>query len=70
MPAAAHVLPRFPLDERIPWFCFSNQEDVVELLDGRAVPRATIVIDEYRTTRSFTDAYDTARFVRLVQWEA
>jgi hypothetical protein len=64
--AAAHVLPRFPRDERIPWFCFTNPADVGPFWADSLLDRTVaITVDDYQTVRQFTDAYDTARFVRL-----
>jgi hypothetical protein len=63
----AHLLPRFRHDERYPWFCFTNHRDAVSLLGPpQTEGAATVTIDEYRTVREFTDAFDTARLVRLV----
>jgi hypothetical protein len=60
-------LPRFPADQRRPWLCFDPRDDAARQL-GAAGTRGelTVVIDDYQTVRHFTDAYDTARLVRVV----
>ena len=66
--ASVARLPRFPEDQRRSWLCFENQEDAVRQL-GAAGTRGTmtVVIDRYQTVRHFTDAYDTAVLVRVVE---
>lgn len=65
---SAARLPRMRGDERRVWFCFTNQEEAVRALGSPpAEGRATIVIDEYRTVRQFTDAFDTATLLRVVE---
>ena len=49
------------------WFCFNNAEEAVAKLGPPDQPRhATIVIDDYTAVRYFTDAFASARLVRLV----
>lgn len=63
-------LPRFASDERRVWFCFGNQEDAARSLGPPGSSGdATIVIDGYATVRSFTDAVDDARLVRVLSRE-
>ena len=63
-------LPRFAYDERRVWFCFENQEDAARSLGPPGSSGdATIVIDRYATIRSFTDAVDAARLVRVLSRE-
>ena len=63
-------LPRFAFDERRVWFCFENQEDAARSLGPPGSSGdATIVIDRYATVRSFTDAVDGARLVRVLSRE-
>lgn len=50
------------------WFCFTNTGDVRRLLATGEPPRhATIVVADYTSVRQFTDAWDTARLVRVVR---
>ena len=49
------------------WFCFNNAEEAVAKLGPPDQPRhATIVIDDYTAVRYFTDAFASARLVRVV----
>ena len=51
-----------------PWFCFQNPERARSLLGASdSIRFATIVIDEYDQNRHFTDAFDVARLVRVIQ---
>jgi hypothetical protein len=66
---SVNALPRWPRDERRRvWLCFENRDEAVRQLgpplDGRQV---TIEIDDYQTVRHYTDAFDTARLVRVVR---
>ena len=65
--AHADRLPGFPADTRRRWLCFENRDDAARQL-GEAGTRGglTVVIDQYQTVRHFTDAYDTARLVQVV----
>lgn len=64
-------LPRASADQRIVWFCFSNQQDAIRQLGALgSQARATIVIDDYTTHLSGSDAWDTARLVRVVRKES
>jgi hypothetical protein len=61
-PPSAERLPRFPNDERISWFCFTNQEDAQNALGGLpAAGQATIVIDRFDYLYEHTDTFNTAR---------
>ena len=67
--SSVNVLPRWPRDERRRvWFCFDHEDEAARLLgpprDGAQV---TIEIDDYQTVRRYTDAFDTARLVRVLQ---
>jgi hypothetical protein len=66
--ASAHRLPRFPDDQRRMWLCFEDREAAARQL-GEAGTRGTltVVIDRYQTVRHFSDAYDTASLVRVVE---
>ena len=66
--ATAARLPRWPNDERRSWFCLTNEAEASRTLapPGRMLP-ATIVIDDFTTVRSFTDAVNEARLVRVVR---
>jgi hypothetical protein len=64
-------LPRARGDQRIVWFCFENAEQAIAQLGQLgSQSRATIVIDNYTTQLSQSDAWDTARLVRVVRKEA
>lgn len=67
-PAGAAELPRWPRDERRPWFCFTNRDEASRLLAPPGVERAAvIVIDDFTTVRAFTDAVNSARLVRVIR---
>jgi hypothetical protein len=61
-------LPRFPGDTRRAWLCFENRGEAARQL-GPAGTRGplTVVIDRYQTVRHFSDAYDTATLIRVVE---
>lgn len=64
-------LPRAQGDTRIVWFCFENRDEAVKQLGALGTQvRATIVVDNYTTHLSQSDAWDTARLVRVVKKEA
>jgi hypothetical protein len=64
-------LPRAHGDERIVWFCFENEDEAIRQLGALGTQaRATIVIDNYTTNLSQSDAWDTARLVRVVRKES
>ena len=66
--ASAARLPRWRSDSRtISWLCFENQEDAIRMLgpSGNREP-VSVVIDVYQTPRQFSDVYNTARLVRVV----
>ena len=57
--ASASKLPRFPEDERVSWFCFSNLDEARRLL--RPSPdtgAATLVIEAFRYAYSFSDVFN------------
>jgi hypothetical protein len=61
-------LPRAKGDTRIVWFCFENAEQAISQLGALGTQsRATIVIDDYTTNLTQSDAWDTARLVRVVK---
>jgi hypothetical protein len=65
--ASAARLPRWAEDERRAWFCFSNNTQAAAALGPPSEGvRATIVIDEFTIHRDFSDAVNSARFIRLV----
>jgi hypothetical protein len=61
-------LPRAQGDTRLLWFCFENDAEAVKQLGeiGTEVA-ATIVVDNYTTNITQSDAWDTARLVRVVR---
>lgn len=64
--ASADRLPVFPGESRYSWLCFENHEEAERMLAG--IPpggEARVRIDRYRYTFVPTDAYNTARLVRL-----
>lgn len=64
-------LPRARGDQRIVWFCFDNAQQAIAQLGALGTQsRATIVIDNYTTNLAQSDAWDTARLVRVVRKEA
>lgn len=63
---SARRLPRWPDDERRPWFCFSNTAAASRLLGATdTLERVTIVIDSFTTVRAFTDAVNSAWLAEL-----
>ena len=61
-------LPRFPHDERRPWFCFANQQDARRML--RTPPDTgpaaiVIVIDRFAYHFGYSDGFNQARLVRV-----
>ena len=70
--ASAARIPRFEPDgltspDGKTWFCFDDAAAAERGLgDPRAYRWASIVVDDYRLQRAFTDAYDVARLVRVV----
>ncbi|HEX6200270.1 MAG TPA: hypothetical protein VF150_08405, partial [Thermoanaerobaculia bacterium] len=49
------------------WFCFRDRERALALLGPPAPPReVTVVVNDYEATRRFTDAWDTAELVSVV----
>lgn len=62
--ASAHPLPRFPRDERRPWFCFSNAAEARRMLPADTVARS-VVIDGFIYQYARTDVVNTARLVRV-----
>ncbi|HEX6064520.1 MAG TPA: hypothetical protein VFZ04_09895 [Longimicrobiales bacterium] len=64
-------LPRAQGDQRLVWFCFENSDVAIRQLGELGTQsRATIVIDNYTTNLHQSDAWDTARLVRVVRKEA
>jgi hypothetical protein len=60
-------LPRFPGDTRRSWLCFENRPDAERQLGPAGTRGAlTVVIDRYQTVRHFSDVYDTAMLIRVV----
>lgn len=50
------------------WFCFTNPVQARAALGSGVEPRtATIVVDDYTNHRIFSDVFDTARLVRVLQ---
>ena len=58
-------LPRATTDQRILWFCFENAAEAGRQLGG-AQTRATIVVDNYRTSLAESDAWNSARLMRVL----
>jgi len=60
--ASAERIPRMVGDERIPWFCFENQEEAAEALDpARMADRVRITVSNYIYRYARTDIHDSAR---------
>ena len=70
--ASAARIPRFEPDAWTSangktWFCFDDAASAERALgDPHAYRWASIVVDDYRLHRAFTDAYDVARLVRVL----
>ena len=66
--SSVNALPRWPRDERRRvWLCFDNRDEAVRQLGPSRDERpVTIEIDDYQTVRHYTDAFDTARLVRVI----
>jgi hypothetical protein len=70
-PGSWEKLPRAEGDSRIVWFCFENGDEAIKQLGALGTQaRATIVVDNYTTHLSQSDAYDRARLVRVVKKES
>lgn len=62
--ASGRRLPRWPGDERRPWFCFDDADGARRMLGAPDSTRSrTIVVDRFTTVRAFTDAVNSARLV-------
>jgi hypothetical protein len=62
--ASALTLPRWPDDDRRPWFCFENDSTAHRLLGAVDSSKPVdIVVDRFTTVRAFTDAVNTARIL-------
>ena len=65
---SATRLPRWPGDERRPWFCFVNRDAAVRALRGPSEGiAASIVIDQFTIHRGLSDEVNSARLVRVVR---
>jgi hypothetical protein len=54
--------------DRIKWFCFVNKDAAIRQLGALGTEtRATIIVSDYTTNIAETDAYDTAKLVRVVK---
>jgi hypothetical protein len=66
--ASASKLPRFPEDERVSCFCFSNQDEARRLL--RPSPdtgAATLVIEAFRYAYSFSDVFNPGKLSTVIR---
>ena len=62
--ASALTLPRWPDDDRRPWFCFENDSTARRILAvADSSEPVDIVVDRFTTIRAFTDAVNTARIL-------
>jgi hypothetical protein len=72
-PASAARIPRFPMDDRTTqtlktWFCFDPADVALEVLGSPEQPRELVVaLDHYHVRRHFSDAYDTAELMELIE---
>ena len=65
---SATRLPRWPSDERRPWFCFVNRDAAVRELRGPSEGiAASIVIDQFTIHRGLSDEVNSARLVRVIR---
>jgi hypothetical protein len=62
---AEHLVPRMRHDDRRVWFCFENEGEAEADLGPHLERETAVTVSDYVTVYAFTDAYDTARFVRL-----
>lgn len=67
--ASAARMPRWRADSRTrSWLCFENQEQAARMLGPAGTTKPiSVVIDVYQTPRQFSDVYNTARLVRVVE---
>ncbi|HEX6644763.1 MAG TPA: hypothetical protein VF037_08795 [Gemmatimonadales bacterium] len=62
--ATGRRLPRWPDDERRPWFCFENDTTAARVLaDTDTSKPVDIAVDRFTTVRAFTDAVNSARLL-------
>jgi hypothetical protein len=72
-PGSAARIPRFPPDDRTTqtmktWFCFVPGDVALEAIGTPDQPRELVVaLDQYHVTRHFTDAYDTAELMEVIE---
>jgi hypothetical protein len=72
-PASMARIPRFEPDSWTSpnaktWFCFSNAEVALELLGPPEQPREMVIaLGRYQISRHFSDVYDTAELVELLE---
>ncbi len=60
--ASAERIPRMAGDDRIPWFCFANQEEAADALDPvRMADRVRVIVSDYTYRYARTDIHDSAR---------
>ena len=60
--ASRERIPRMTGDERIPWFCFTNQEEAADALDpARMADRVRVIVSNYTYRYARTDIHDSAR---------
>ena len=66
---SAARLPRWNNDSRTRWWlCFENQEEAIRRLGpAGTVKPITVLIDVFTTPRQFSDVYNTARLVSVVE---
>jgi hypothetical protein len=73
--ASASLIPRAMDDKRVPWFCFSQQEDARKMLkipskrpNGNCTytGEATIVIADYVVNLRESEVNDEARLVKVI----
>ena len=62
--SAALALPRWPDDDRRPWFCFENDTTARRILGAADSSKPVdILVDRFTTVRAFTDAVNSARIL-------
>lgn len=67
-PVSAQQLPRWPNDERRPWFCFENDSVARRMLGAPdSLGPAEVLIERFTTVRAFTDAVNSARIAAANQ---
>ena len=63
--ASAAAIPRWQHDARRSWFCLLPADSSSTLLPPSEGVRATVVVDRFAVHRNLSDAFNTARLLRV-----